>query len=68
MPQFKECLRLNVVVRAPQIKAQKLIQNSGALPYALVPAYDNYGDKRNFNIENNTPFPRIRKKQRFFIQ
>ncbi|MFW9867486.1 MAG: hypothetical protein ACFFEN_15425 [Candidatus Thorarchaeota archaeon] len=57
MPQFKECLRLNVVVRAPQIKAQKLIQNSGALPYALVPAYDNYGDKRHFNIENNTPFP-----------
>lgn len=65
MPQFKECLRLNIEVRAPQIKAQKLIQNSGALPFGLVPAYYNYGDRRNFKIENNTPFPPKREEAAF---
>jgi len=57
MPEFKDCLRLNVEVRGPQIRAQKLIRNSGAIPYGLIPGYANFGDRRHFKFENNTPFP-----------
>ncbi|MFW9881524.1 MAG: hypothetical protein ACFFG0_51320 [Candidatus Thorarchaeota archaeon] len=65
MPQFKDCLRLNVEVRGPQVRAQKLIKNSGAIPFGLVPAYYNYGDRRAFKTENNTPFPPKREEAAF---
>ncbi|MFX0080713.1 MAG: hypothetical protein ACFE94_03075 [Candidatus Hodarchaeota archaeon] len=65
MPQFKDCLRLNIEVRGPQIRAQKLIKNAGAIPFGLVPAYYNYGDKRAFKTENNTPFPPNREEAAF---
>ena len=65
MPQFKDCLRLNVEVRGPQVRAQKLIKNSGAIPFGLIPAYYNYGDKRAFKTENNTPFPPKREEAAF---
>ncbi len=65
MPQFKDCLRLNVEVRGPQVRAQKLIKNSGAIPFGLVPAYFNYGDRRAFKTENNTPFPPKREEAAF---
>ena len=57
MPQFKEILRLDTEARAPEIKIQKLIQNAGALPCALIPGYANFGDRRNFKFEDNTPYP-----------
>ena len=57
MPQFKDIIKLDTEVRAPEIKIQKLIQNAGAIPYALIPGYMNLGDRRNFKFENNTPFP-----------
>ncbi|HDZ19471.1 hypothetical protein LCGC14_0515750 [marine sediment metagenome] len=65
MPEFKDCLRLNIEVRGPQIRAQKLIRNSRAIPYGLVPGYYNYGDRRTFKIENNTPFPPKREEAAF---
>ena len=65
MPQFKDCLRLNVEVRGPQVRAQKLIRNSGAIPFGLVPAYYNYGDRRAFKTENNSPFPPKREEAAF---
>ncbi|MFW9896730.1 MAG: hypothetical protein ACFFD7_13070 [Candidatus Thorarchaeota archaeon] len=57
MPQFKDTIKLDTEVRAPEIRIQMLIQNAGALPYALIPGYANWGDRRNFKFENNTPFP-----------
>jgi len=65
MPQFKDCLRLNVEVRGSQIRAQKLIKDAGALPFALIPAYLNYGDKRKFHIDDNIPFPAKREEAAF---
>ena len=65
MPQFKDCLRLNVEVRGPQVRAQKLIRNSGAIPFGLVPAYYNYGDRRAFKTDNNSPFPPKREEAAF---
>jgi hypothetical protein len=65
MPEFKDCLRLNVEVRGPQIRAQKLIKNSGAIPFGLVPAYYNYGDRRIFKADNNSPFPPRREEAAF---
>ena len=57
MPEFSDILRLNIEVRGPETRAQKLVENAGALPYGLVPAYLNYGDKRNFYVDDNKPYP-----------
>ncbi len=57
MPEFSNILRLNIEVRGPEIRAQKLVENAGALPYGLVPAYTNYGDKRNFYVDDKNPYP-----------
>ncbi len=65
MPQFKNILRLDFEIRAQEIGAQKLAQLAGALPYSLIPAYANFGDRRNFSIENNKPFPPQREESVF---
>ena len=65
MPKFKDVLRLNSEVRGLKIGAQKLLKNSGALPYGLVPAYLNYGDKRKYQIDDNKPFPSQREEPAF---
>jgi hypothetical protein len=57
MPQFKDVLKIDTDVRSLQIRAQKLNQNAGAINYGLIPAFNNFGDKRNFKIHDNTPFP-----------
>jgi len=57
MPQFKDVLRLDIDIRGLEIGSQKLAQYSGAIPYGLIPAYNNFGDKRHFETDNNTPFP-----------
>jgi hypothetical protein len=57
MPQFEDVLRLDSEVRGTQVKIQKLIKNAGAVPFALIPAYLNYGDKRLFKTDRNQPFP-----------
>ncbi|MFX0029103.1 MAG: hypothetical protein ACFE8B_07830 [Candidatus Hermodarchaeota archaeon] len=65
MPHFKDCLRLNVEVRGTQVRAQRLIEDTGALPFALIPAYLNYGDKRKFHIDDNIPFPAKKEEAAF---
>ena len=65
MPQFKEILRIDSEARGTEIKVQKLIQNAGAIPYGLIPGYINWGDKRHFKIEDNTPFPPKREEASF---
>ena len=57
MPQFKDVLKIDTEVRTLEIRAQKLNQNAGAINYGLIPAYFNLGDKRSYEITNNTPFP-----------
>jgi len=65
MPQFKGVLRLDTDVRSIGIGTQKLAQNAGAIPFGLIPAYNNYGDKRNFKVDDNNPFPPIREEPAF---
>ncbi len=57
MPQFKEVLKIETEVRALEVRAQKINQNAGAIHFGLIPAYINLGDKRAYEITNNTPFP-----------
>ncbi len=57
MPQFDNVLRLDSDVRSSSIRSQKLIENAGAVPYGLIPAYNNFGDKRHYNLDENKPFP-----------
>lgn len=65
MPQFKDVLRLDIDIRGIEIGSQKLAQYSGAIPYGLIPAYNNFGDKRHFETDNNTPFPPIKEEAAF---
>ena len=65
MPQFKDVLRLDTDVRGVGIGTQKLAQKAGAIPFGLIPAYNNYGDKRNFEVDDNNPFPPIREEPAF---
>ena len=65
MPQFQNILRLDFEIRGPEIGAQKLAQYAGAFPYSLIPAYANFGDRRNFKIEDNKPFPPQREEAVF---
>lgn len=62
MPQFQDTLRLDFEVRGPEVGAQKLAQYAGAFPYSLIPAYANFGDRRNFRIEDSKPFPSNREE------
>jgi hypothetical protein len=65
MPQFEDILRLDSEVRGTQVKIQRLIENAGALPFALIPGYLNYGDKRLFKVEESKPFPPKREEAAF---
>ena len=57
MPQFKEVLRLDSEVRGPQIKVQAVAQNAGQVPYSIIPGYINFGDKREFEVNDHNPCP-----------
>jgi hypothetical protein len=57
MPQFKDVLRLDIEVRGPKAKVQTAAQNAGAIPYSIIPAYINFGDKRHLEVSDNTPCP-----------
>ena len=65
MPQFDSVLRLDSDVRSSEIRSQKLIQNAGAVPYGLIPAYNNFGDKRQYKCDDNKPFPPQREEGAF---
>ncbi|MFX1456881.1 MAG: hypothetical protein ACFFDB_16015 [Promethearchaeota archaeon] len=64
MPQFNDTLRLDSEVRGSK-RIQKLIKDAGALPYALIPAYLNYGDKRHFKVDDTNPFPASKEEAAF---
>jgi len=66
MPQFKNTLRLDCETRGTQIRAQKAIQNAGAIPFSLIPAYINWGDKRSFKIDFNSPVPPMQEESSIF--
>jgi hypothetical protein len=57
MPQFKDVLRLNIEVRGPKARVQNAAQNAGGIPYSVIPAYINFGDKRNLEFTDNNPCP-----------
>ncbi|MFX1569641.1 MAG: hypothetical protein ACFFCV_14875 [Promethearchaeota archaeon] len=57
MPQFKDVLRLNIEVRSPKTRVQTAAQNAGAIPYSIIPAYINFGDKRNLEFTDKNPCP-----------
>jgi len=62
MPQFKNVLRVDSEVRGLKIGAQKMFQHARAVPYGLIPSYINYGDKRHFSIDDNTPVPPLQEE------
>ncbi len=64
-PPFKDVLRLDGEARGLKIGAQKLIHNAGAIPYGLIPAYINYGDKRHFKVDDNNPVPPLQEEAAF---
>ncbi|UCD01426.1 MAG: hypothetical protein JSV23_11210 [Promethearchaeota archaeon] len=66
MPQFKDILRVDSEVRGIKIGAQKLNQNAGAIPFSFIPSYINWGDKRDFKIDDNKPIPPIQEESAFF--
>lgn len=57
MPQFNEILKIDSDTRGHVIGAHKLLQNAGAIPYGLIPAFINFGDMRHFKPDDNLPFP-----------
>ncbi|MFX1258811.1 MAG: hypothetical protein ACFFAN_13200 [Promethearchaeota archaeon] len=65
LPQFKDTLRLDGEPRALKIGAQTLIRKAGGIPYGLIPAYINYGDKRKFMIDDITPVPPLKEEAAF---
>ncbi|MHA2184298.1 MAG: hypothetical protein ACXAAI_04785 [Promethearchaeota archaeon] len=65
MPQFNEVLRLDSEVRASQLGIQRLVENANAIPFAFVPAFFNYGDKRKHSSDDNTPYPSKREESAF---
>jgi hypothetical protein len=65
MPQFSDVLRLDSEVRAGQRGIQRLVENANAIPFAFVPAFFNYGDKRKYLADDSTPFPAKREESAF---
>ncbi|MFX1464050.1 MAG: hypothetical protein ACFFBF_13550 [Promethearchaeota archaeon] len=65
MPQFKDVLRLDGEARTIKIGAQKTIQDAGGIPYGLIPAFINLGDKRKYKTENNKPPPPVNEEAAF---
>lgn len=57
MPQFKEVVKVDTEVRGIKIRAQKVNQNAGGINNGLIPAYINFGDKRNYKVNDNIPAP-----------
>ncbi|MFX0070418.1 MAG: hypothetical protein ACFFAO_04935 [Candidatus Hermodarchaeota archaeon] len=55
-PEMKNIIRLDTDVRARNIKVQKFAEKIRCIPYGFIPNYNNYGDKRNFDISRGHPF------------
>ncbi len=55
LPEFKDVVRLDSDVRAVNIKSQKLIEKSGGIGYAFIPSYNNFANKKKFDITEGKP-------------
>ncbi|MFX1259909.1 MAG: GNAT family N-acetyltransferase [Promethearchaeota archaeon] len=55
-PLFKNTLKIDMDVRANNIKAQKWAEKVKCVPYGFIPNYNNYADKRNFHSPKGEPF------------
>jgi hypothetical protein len=53
---FEGILRLETDVRAKTYPAQKVLEAVGCRPYAYIPNFNNYADKRNFDPSKGEPF------------
>ena len=54
-PQFKECYKLLTEARAEEINVQKMMERI-AIPYAFIPEFINFGDRRMFDFSKGVPF------------
>ncbi|MEJ2251571.1 MAG: hypothetical protein P8Y97_18190 [Candidatus Lokiarchaeota archaeon] len=59
-------IKVDSDVRAVQIKAQKLTERAGGVPYGFIPFYNNFGDKRNISEEDVCPCP-IQEEESAFL-
>ena len=55
LPEFKNVVRLDSDVRGVNIKSQKLVEKSGGIGYAFIPSYNNFSNKRKFDISKGEP-------------
>ncbi len=53
---FEGILRLETDIRAKTYNSQKFIERIGCIPYAYIPNYNNYADKRHFDLSKGEPF------------
>ncbi|TXT58875.1 MAG: hypothetical protein BAJALOKI2v1_290031 [Promethearchaeota archaeon] len=53
---FEGILRLETDVRAKTYPAQRVLEAVGCRPYAYIPNYNNYADKRSFDPSKGEPF------------
>lgn len=56
VPESKSLLRFDCDVRANIIYSQKFLEKARAIPYGFIANYNNYADKRKYNIKSSIPF------------
>ncbi|TFG26752.1 MAG: GNAT family N-acetyltransferase, partial [Promethearchaeota archaeon] len=54
-PEFKESYKLYTEARTEEINAQKMMERIG-IPYAFIPEFINFGDRRMFDFSKGEPF------------
>jgi hypothetical protein len=54
--QFKSVLKLNFISQPSEIKLIECLNNLNALNYGFIPAFFNFGDKRDYNVDDQIPY------------
>ncbi len=60
-PENKDVVRLDSDVRTTQLNSQLMAEAAGSFPYAFIPNYNNFADKRSHDISSG-PFTKGRKE------
>ena len=55
-PEFKTIQRIDSDVRVNQYSSMLMAKTLGQFPYAFIPNFNCYGDKRNFHPEDGKPY------------
>ncbi len=55
-PKFKKITRIDSDVRAYNRNSQKFVDNIDSISYGFIPNYNNYADKRDFDISQGLPY------------